>query len=454
VAAREEDGTVAKKRIVIMGAGGRDFHNFNVAFREDPDIEVVAFTATQIPHIADRVYPAELAGKNYPKGIPIIPEEQLPELVRREEVHEVVFAYSDVSHETVMQKASLVLSLGPSFRLMGPDETMIRSSKPVIAVVAVRTGCGKSPVSRRVTSLLRDRGVRTVAVRHPMPYGDLARQGVQRFATLEDMEREKCTIEEMEEYEPHIRNGTVVMAGVDYGAILREAEKEADVVLWDGGNNDLPFYRPDLTICVTDPLRAGHETRYHPGQTNLLMADVVVINKVDSASLDQVEAVRAAIERWNPRATIIEAASPVTVEEPEQVPGKKVLCIEDGPTLTHGEMRFGAGVVVARKLGAAEIVDPRPYLVGELQETFRTYPDIGRLLPAMGYGEQQMRDLEATINAVPCDLVLIATPVDIRRIMKINKPALRVVYESQEIGRPNLGDVLDRFLQEKGIGRG
>lgn len=437
---------MAKKRIVIMGAGGRDFHNFNVAFRNDPDTEVVAFTATQIPGIEGRTYPASLAGPQYPDGIPIVREEDLPGLIGREAIDEVVFAYSDISHETVMTKASHVLSLGPGFTLMGPDATMIKSAKPLVAVVAVRTGAGKSPVSRRVTGILRDRGVKTVAIRHPMPYGDLEKQGVQRFAALEDLERHNCSIEEMEEYEPHIRNHVVVMAGVDYQAILKEAEKEADVVLWDGGNNDLPFYKPDLTICVADPLRAGHETAYHPGHANFLSADVIVINKVDSASLDQVNALRRAIEASNPKAVVVEAASPLTVEDPKTITGKKVLCIEDGPTLTHGEMKIGAGVVAAKKFSASEIIDPRPYLVGELKTTFETYPDIGTLLPAMGYGEKQMKDLEATINAVPCDLVLIATPVDIRRILRLEKPAMRVIYEAEEIGKPDLVSVLDEFL--------
>ncbi|MBD3336259.1 MAG: GTPase, partial [Candidatus Eisenbacteria bacterium] len=358
-----------KRRVVIMGAGGRDFHNFNVALRDNADVEVVAFTATQIPHIAGRIYPASLAGAQYPKGIPIVDEEELPDLVRREKIDDVVFAYSDVSHQTLMTIGSQVLALGPNFKLMGPAETMVASSKPVIAVVAVRTGCGKSPVSRQVTAFLRDRGLRAVAVRHPMPYGDLERQGVQRFAEIEDLKRHECTIEEMEEYEPHLQNGTVVMAGVDYGAILKEAEKEADVVLWDGGNNDLPFFKPNLTICVADPLRGGHETTYYPGHTNFLMADVIVINKVDSASLDEVEALRRTIGRLNPGATVVETASPLTVEDPQAVKGRRVLCVEDGPTLTHGEMGYGAGVVAARKLGAAEVIDPRPHLVGELKET-------------------------------------------------------------------------------------
>ena len=445
---------MAKKRVVIMGAGGRDFHNFNVVYRNDPDTEIVAFTATQIPGIEGRHYPPSLAGPLYPAGIPILDEKELGALLSRERIDTVVFAYSDVSHQTVMEKASRVLSMGPGFELLGPEATMIPSSKPVVAVVAVRTGSGKSPVSRRVTALLRERGVTTVAVRHPMPYGDLERQGVQRFASIEDLARHECTIEEMEEYEPHIQNGTVVMAGVDYEAILKEAEREADVVLWDGGNNDLPFFKPDLTICVADPLRSGHETTYHPGHANFLSAGVIVINKVDSASLDQIEAVRRSIEKWNPKATVIEAASPLYVENPAAIHGKRVLCIEDGPTLTHGEMKLGAGVVAARKFGAAEIVDPRPYLVGEIRETFRAYPGIGPLLPAMGYGERQMRDLEATINAVPCDLVLVATPVDVRRILKLNRPALRVSYDTQEIGKPDLGSVLDDFLAKTGLRSG
>ncbi|MBU1702486.1 MAG: cyclic 2,3-diphosphoglycerate synthase [Candidatus Eisenbacteria bacterium] len=434
-----------------MGAGGRDFHNFNAVYRNDSETEIVAITATQIPYISGRTYPPSLAGPNYPEGIPIIEEEDLPELLDKEQIDEVVFAYSDVSNQTIMTKAHQILAMGPDFKLMGPKATMLPSTKPVIAVVAVRTGCGKSPVSRQVTAHLKSRGVRTVAIRHPMPYGDLEKQGVQRFATLDDLVKHACTIEEMEEYEPHIENGTIVMAGVDYGLILKAAEKEADVVLWDGGNNDLSFYKPDLTICVVDPLRPGHETAYYPGHTNFILADVIVINKVDAACLENVQALHAAIQKWNPTATVVEMASPLTVEDPKMITGKRVLCVEDGPTLTHGEMKIGAGVVAAMKFGAAEIVDPRPYLVGELQKTFDKYPGIGCLLPAMGYGEGQVKDLETTINAVDCDVVLAATPVDIRRILKINKPALRVRYEAQSIGQPDLAGILDEFLSKAGV---
>jgi predicted GTPase len=439
----------ARKRVVILGAGGRDFHNFNVHFRDRADVEVVAFTATQIPGIADRRYPAALAGPLYPNGIRIVAESTFPRLLKDEKVDEVIFAYSDVSHDQVMRLASQVMALGPDFRLMGPATTMISSTKPVVAVVASRTGSGKSQTTRRVCTVLRELGRRVVAIRHPMPYGDLVKQGVQRFETVEDLAKHDCTIEEMEEYEPHLRNGTIVYAGVDYEKILREAEKEADVVVWDGGNNDLSFYRPDLQITVVDPLRPGHETSYHPGYTNLLGSDVVVINKIESASLEAIEQVRANVRAAVPHAVIVEAASPISVENHEQVAGKKVLVIEDGPTLTHGGMTFGAGIVAAHKFGAAEIIDPRPYLVGEIAETFRTYPKIGTLLPAMGYGEKQMADLEATINRTPCDLVIIGTPIDIRRILKLKKPSVRVTYELQEIGAPNLRDVLDEFLRRR-----
>ncbi len=437
----------ARKKVVILGAGGRDFHNFNVHLRERQDVEVVAFTATQIPGIDNRTYPASLAGPLYPEGIPIVPEENLPELVRRHQVAEVIFAYSDVSHERVMNLASWALSLGPDFRLMGPATTMVEAHKPVVAVLAVRTGSGKSQTTRKVCRTLRDLGRRVVAIRHPMPYGDLVKQGVQRFETVDDLAAQRCTIEEMEEYEPHIRNGTVVYAGVDYARILEEAQKEADVLVWDGGNNDMSFYRPDLTVVVVDPLRPGHETLFHPGHTNLLMADVVVINKIESASREAIDAVRANVRRVNPRAVLIDAASPISVEDGEKIRGRKVLVVEDGPTLTHGGMTFGAGIVAATRYGAAEIVDPRPYLVGRIADTFRTYPGIGRLLPAMGYGEEQIADLEATINRTPCDLVVIGTPIDIRRILKITKPSVRVSYELQEIGAPTLKDVLEEFLR-------
>jgi predicted GTPase len=428
-----------------MGAAGRDFHNFNTVFRDDPGCDVLAFTATQIPHIDERRYPPELAGPRYPEGVPIHPESELEELIRRLRIDQVVFAYSDVSHETVMHKASLVLACGADFRLVGPRASMLKSKVKVVSVCAVRTGCGKSQTTRRVLRVLRGMGRRAVAIRHPMPYGDLVRQKVQRFASLADLDLHRCTIEEREEYEPHIAEGGVIYAGVDYAAILAEAEKEADVIVWDGGNNDLPFYEPDLEIVVVDPHRPGHERTYHPGETNLLRAHVVVINKIDSAPGEGVAAVRRSIRELNPRATVVDAASPLSVEDPQQIRGRRVLAVEDGPTLTHGEMEFGAGVLAARRHGAAEIVDPRPYTVGSLSETFQKYPGIGTLLPAMGYGEGQMRDLEATIARTPADVVLVATPIDLRRVIRIDKPALRVGYELQEIGRPDLRDVLAGF---------
>jgi predicted GTPase len=429
-------------RVIIMGAAGRDFHNFNVVFRDDPGSLVVAFTAAQIPNIEGRRYPPELAGPRYPEGIPIHPESDLPRLVRDLRPHQVVFAYSDVSHEAVMHTASLVLAAGPDFRLIGPDASMLESRVPVVSVCAVRTGSGKSPTTRRVVRILREKGRKVVAVRHPMPYGDLVRQRVQRFARIEDLDRHRCTIEEREEYEPLVAAGCVVYAGVDYGAILAEAEREAEVIVWDGGNNDLPFYRPRLEIVVADPHRAGHETTYHPGEANLRRAHVVVINKVDTADPGKVEAVRRSVQALNPGAVVVEAASPISVEEPGTVAGKRVLAVEDGPTLTHGGMAYGAGVLAARKLGAAEVVDPRPYAVGSIRKTFADYPGIGPLLPAMGYGDEQTRDLEATIAATPADVVLVATPVDLRRIIRISKPALRVGYELQETGHPDLADVL------------
>jgi predicted GTPase len=430
------------KRVIIMGAAGRDFHDFNVIFREDPEVEVVAFTAAQIPDIAGRRYPPALAGPRYPAGIPIHPETEVASLVRDHAVDEVVFAYSDVSHEDVMHKASLVLAAGAAFRLNGPKATMLRSRVPVVSVCAVRTGAGKSQTSRRVAGLLRARGRRVVAVRHPMPYGDLVRQRVQRFARIEDLERHDCTIEEREEYEPHIAAGGVVYAGVDYAAILAEAEREADVILWDGGNNDLPFYVPDLEIVVADPHRPGHERRYHPGEANLRRAHVVVINKIDTAAPEAVSAVRSSIRELNPGAMVIDAASPLDVPDAGLIRGKRVLAVEDGPTLTHGEMKYGAGVMAAHKFGAAEVIDPRPWAVGSIARTFETYPGIGPLLPAMGYGERQVKDLEATIARTPVDLVLIATPVDLRRVLHIAQPALRVGYELQEIGRPDLSEAL------------
>ncbi len=434
------------QRVLIMGAAGRDFHNFNVFFRNNPRYQVVAFTATQIPDIEGRVYPAELAGELYPAGIPIHAEADLDRLVRELAVDQVIFAYSDVSHETVMHKASQVLAAGADYRLMGPKHTMLASSKPVVAICAVRTGCGKSQTTRRVCDILRGEGQRVVAIRHPMPYGDLAAQAVQRFASYADLDRHNCTIEEREEYEPHIDRGIVVYAGVDYEAILRQAEQEADVIVWDGGNNDLPFYKPDLHIVVTDPHRPGHELTYHPGEANLRMADVVVINKVDTADLDGVAAVRDNIRLVNPDALVVEAASPIFVDDPAAIRGKEVLVVEDGPTLTHGEMAYGAGVVAARRFGAAHIVDPRPWAAGSIAETFAKYPTTGPLLPAMGYGGQQQADLQATINATPCDLVIIATPIDLSRVVEIAKPAQRVRYELQEIGQPDLAAVLREWL--------
>ncbi|MCS7283934.1 MAG: cyclic 2,3-diphosphoglycerate synthase [Anaerolineae bacterium] len=434
------------RRVIIMGAAGRDFHNFNVFFRDNPDYQVVAFTATQIPNIEGRRYPPELAGRLYPEGIPIYPEEELPDLIRRYGVDEVVFAYSDVSHEYVMHRASVALAAGADFRLMGFASTMLKSNKPVVAVCAVRTGSGKSQTTRHVCDVLRKMGKKVVVVRHPMPYGDLTTQVIQRFATYEDLDRYNCTIEEREEYEPHLDRGNVVYAGVDYERILRQAEAEADVVVWDGGNNDFPFFRPDLYIVVADPHRPGHETRYHPGETNLRAADVVVINKIDTATPEGVEGVRRSIREVNPRAIVVDAASPIFVEDPDAIRGKRVLVVEDGPTLTHGEMPYGAGVTAARRFGAAELVDPRPYAVGSIAETFQKYPHIGPLLPAMGYGREQIRELEETINATPCDLVLAATPIDLRRVLKVRYPVDRVRYELQVIGRPTLEEILAQRL--------
>lgn len=448
-----ELGSPGPTRVIILGAAGRDFHNFNVFFRDNPAYEVVAFTATQIPDIAGRRYPPELSGPRYPRGIPIYPEEDLPRLVRELGPDRAVFAYSDVSHLHVMHRASLCLSLGLDFWLMGPGSTMLSSPKPVVAVTAVRTGVGKSQTTRRVVDILRSRGLKVVVVRHPMPYGDLARQAVQRFASFEDLDRHECTIEEREEYEPHLRRGVVVYAGVDYGAILAAAAAEADVVVWDGGNNDLPFFRPDVHIVLVDPHRPGHETAYHPGEANLRMADVVVVNKVDTARPEGVQAVRDAVARLNPRAVVVEAASPIFVDGPGAVRGRRVLVIEDGPTLTHGEMKYGAGVVAARRFGAAELVDPRPHAVGSIRDTFARY-DTGTLLPAMGYGRQQMADLEATVNQTPADVVVIATPIDLRRIVNIRYPAVRVTYELQEIGRPDLEDALTPFLRRLPPGAG
>jgi predicted GTPase len=431
-------------KILIMGAAGRDFHNFNVYFRDNPDYEVVAFTATQIPNIEGRAYPAALSGLHYPKGIPIYPESDLLFLIKTLKVDQVVFAYSDVAHEYVMHKASMVLAAGADFRLMGTGTTQLKSSKPVVSVCAVRTGSGKSQTTRRVSMILRGMGFRVAAVRHPMPYGDLVKQQVQRFSTYKDLDLQECTIEEREEYEPHLDNGVIVYAGVDYEAILRQAEREVDIVLWDGGNNDFSFYKTDLAIVVADPHRPGHEVTYHPGETNVHTADVFVINKVDTASAENVIAVRNRLAMINPGAVMIEAASPLFVDQPDAIRGKRVLVIEDGPTLTHGEMAYGAGFVAAQRFGAAEIVDPRPFAVGSIVETYRKYPRTGAILPAMGYGEEMVHDLEATIARAEVDLVLIGTPIDLTRIMKITKPSQRVRYELQEIGRPTLEDVLKK----------
>lgn len=438
-------------RTIIMGAAGRDFHNFNVVYRADPRYDVVAFTATQIPNIDGRRYPASLAGPLYPQGIPILPEDDLSSIIQGQRVDEVVFAYSDVTYAHVMERGSLVNTAGAGFKMLGAAQTMLKSSKPVISVCAVRTGAGKSQTTRRIATLLRNAGHTVAAIRHPMPYGDLEKQRVQRFATIADLQAHDCTIEEIEEYEPHIVNGTIVYAGVDFGDILAQAQDEADIILWDGGNNDTPFIQPDLHIVVADPLRVGHELSYHPSETNLRLADVVIINKVDAAEANAIATLRQNIRRRNARATIIEAASPILVDHPDRITGKRVLVVEDGPTLTHGEMRFGAGVLAADRFRASEIVDPRPWTVGTIAETFRRYPNIGTLLPAMGYGEQQVQDLETTINAVPCDTVIIGTPIDLTRLITINKPTVRVRYELQEVGKPDLGDVLAPFLRQ-GVG--
>ncbi|MGD9840319.1 MAG: cyclic 2,3-diphosphoglycerate synthase [Candidatus Bipolaricaulis sp.] len=435
---------MSKTKVIIMGAAGRDFHNFNVVFRDNDAYEVVAFTATQIPGIVGRRYPAELAGRLYPNGIPIEPEERLPHLVREKNVDRVVFAYSDVSHQHVMERAALAAAAGADFWLLSPRSTQLVAKKPVVAVCAVRTGSGKSQTTRRVAQILHEQGKRVAVVRHPMPYGDLVRQKVQRFASFEDLDRAECTIEEREEYEPHIQEGFVVYAGVDYGAILRQAEAEADVILWDGGNNDFPFFRPDFLIVVADPLRVGHENTYWPGSVLVRQAAVIVINKVDTAGIEPVERLRASLSSLNPRAKVVEAASPITLDAPELVAGRRVLVIEDGPTVTHGEMPFGAGAVAARKLGAT-FADPRPYAQGSLGDVYKAYPHLGPVLPAMGYGKKQIEELAQTIARVPCDAVVIATPVDLRRLIAIEKPSTRVRYELQEIGRPTVADLLPRF---------
>ena len=437
-----------RTRVVIAGAAGRDFHNFNLVYRGRDEYEVVAFTATQIPNIEGRVYPAALAGELYPDGIPIVAEEELEEVVARHDAEEVVFSYSDVTHEHVMHIGSRALAAGASYRLLSPRETMLTSSKPVVAVCAVRTGSGKSQTTRYVAALLREAGKRVAVLRHPMPYGDLERQAVQRFASYEDLDAADCTIEEREEYEPHLKEGNLVFAGIDYAAILDAAEKEADVILWDGGNNDTPFIKPNLHIVVVDPHRAGHELRYHPGETNLRMADVCIVNKVDSAPQEGVEAVLASIRETNPLAHVVRAASPFTVEgDAAEIAGKRVLAIEDGPTLTHGEMTYGAAVLAAKEYGAASLVDPRPFAVGSIAETFEDYPNVGTLLPAMGYGREQMEDLRETIARSDADMVLIGTPIDLRRLIELDKPALRVTYRLQELDEPGLA----AFLEERGI---
>ncbi|TEU05073.1 MAG: GTPase [Candidatus Aminicenantes bacterium] len=433
------------KNAIIMGAAGRDFHNFNVCFRDNSDYRIIAFTAAQIPDIEDRKYPPGLSGESYPDGIPIYPEEELSSLIKKHDVCEVFFAYSDISHNYVMHKASQVHAAGASFTLLGPDETMIKSKLPLISVCAVRTGCGKSQTSRKITLLLKEKGKSVAVIRHPMPYGDLAKQKVQRFATYEDMIEQECTIEEMEEYEPHIQNGIIVYAGVDYGAILEEAEKEADIILWDGGNNDFSFYRADLEIVVVDPHRPGHELMYYPGETNFRRAQVLVINKMDSAEKDKLDQLLDNIQQFNPDATIIRANSALSVPEGEDIAGKTVLVVEDGPTLTHGGMPYGAGILAATQYGASKIVDPRPYAVGSIKDTFQKYSHLDKVLPAMGYGKKQIDELTQTIDQADCDLVVSGTPIDLGRLIKTNKRILRVTYALEEIGSPNLKEVLEEF---------
>ncbi len=445
---------MAKKNVLIIGAAGRDFHNFNTYYRDNADYNVVAFTAAQIPDIDGRKYPAELAGSLYPDGIPIYAQDDLAKLIKELAVEDCVFSYSDVPYQVVMNIGALVNAAGANFVLLGPGKTMIKSTKPVIAVGAVRTGCGKSQTSRRIIELLMEQGLKVVAIRHPMPYGDLVAQKVQRFATVEDLAKHKCTIEEMEEYEPHVVRGNVIYAGVDYEAIVRAAENDpdgCDVILWDGGNNDFPFYQPDLMVTVVDPHRPGHELSYYPGEATLRLADYVVINKMDSADAAGIQIVRDNIAKVNPNAIVVDGASPLTIDKPELVRGKRVLVVEDGPTLTHGEMKIGAGTVAANKCGAGELVDPREFAVGKLAETFKIYPNIGTLLPAMGYGDQQVKDLEATIEKTPCDVVVIATPIDLNRIVKINKPTVKVGYDLQEIGTPDLRQAVQDFIQKKNL---
>jgi len=445
---------MAKKNVIIIGAAGRDFHNFNTYYRDNEDYNVVAFTAAQIPDIDGRKYPAELAGKLYPQGIPIYAEEDLTKLIKEHNVDDCVFSYSDVKYSKVMAMSAVVNAAGANFHLLGPNDTMIKSKKPVIAVVATRTGCGKSQTSRKVIEYLMDKGLKVIAIRHPMPYGDLVAQKVQRFAVVEDLKKHKCTIEEMEEYEPHVVRGNVIYAGVDYEAIVRAAEEDpdgCDVILWDGGNNDFSFYKPDLTITVADPHRPGNELSYYPGEVNLRLADAIVINKMDSASPEGIQTVRESIAKVNPNAMVIDGASPLRVENWEAIKGKKVLVVEDGPTLTHGEMKIGAGTVAAMKFGAAELVDPRPYVTGKLAETFEIYPNIGELMPAMGYSDEQLKDLETSINNTDCDVVVIGTPIDLTRIVKINKPTARVFYDLQEIGKPDLDGILTDFVKKHNL---
>ncbi|MFW9788269.1 MAG: cyclic 2,3-diphosphoglycerate synthase [Candidatus Thorarchaeota archaeon] len=442
---------MSKKKVIIMGAAGRDFHNFNVYFRDNEDYEVVAFTAEQIPGIGDRMYPPELSGPLYPKGIKIYPEEELPELIKKHEVEQCILAYSDLPHEVVGHKIAWVNSLGPDMRLMGPETTMIKSKKPVVAVCAVRTGCGKSQTSRRVNQILVDMGLKPVNIRHPMPYDpDLTTQIAQRYEKLDDMDKFRCTIEEREEYEPIINMGVILYAGVDYGKILEQAETEADVITWDGGNNDFPFYKPDLLIVLTDPHRPSHEITYYPGETNLRMADVVVINKIDTADYEDIEEVRENIMIVNPQATIVDAASPLTIDDMEKIRDKRVIVVEDGPTVTHGDMPYGAGYIAARKAGAT-IVDPRPFAVGSIEDTFEKYSHLEDVLPAMGYGKKQMDELQETINKSDVDAIIIGTPIDLNRVIKIDKPNVRVRYDLQEIGRPNLEDILTEFVKKHNL---
>ena len=435
-----------RKRVLIMGAAGRDFHDFNMHFRDNDDYDVVCFTATQIPNIEGRKYPPELAGKLYPQGIPIYAEDELESLIKEKKIDVVCFSYSDITHEHVMHSASRAMAAGADFMLLGTSSSMLKIDKPVVAICAVRTGCGKSQTTRRVSEILRKHGKKVAVIRHPMPYGDLARQAVQRFGSMDDLVKQKCTIEEREEYEPHIKRGNVVFAGVDYARIAEAAQKEAEIVLWDGGNNDIPFFSPDLHIVVLDPHRAGHELKYHPGETNLRMADVLVINKVVTAEPEKIESVFEAARTINPKATVVMAASPLTVDDPAAIRGKRVLCVEDGPTLTHGGMKYGAAVIAARQYGASEIIDPRPYCVDTIRATFEKYPGIGTLLPAMGYSDKQIKDLEDTINKTPCDVVLIGTPINLGGLIEIDKPSMRVGYELQEIGSPTLDDILGEFL--------